>query len=183
MVANATRMLAILRAGVHFVVLACIVLPGMSTAQGLTGALIGSVHDDQGAILPGAIVRVKSSALIGAISQLTTNEKGQLRFPSLPPGTYVLDIEFRGLTSYHEEGISIGAGATIERTVQLTIAGIAESVVVEGAGSRIDARDPGSVTRFGSDDLRAIPARRSSMFDMIRAAPGISPTSPSSGTT
>ena len=50
-------------------------------------------------------------------------------------------------------------------------------------GSRIDARDPGFGTRFGPEDLKAIPTRRASMFDFIRAAPGMSPTSPGSGTT
>ena len=95
---------------------------------------------------------------------------------------YVLDIAFQGFTTYHEEDIPIGAGATIERTAVLTLAGLAESVAVEEAGSRIEARDSGFVTRFGPEDLNAIPTRRVSMFDFIRAAPGVSPTSPGSAT-
>ena len=66
--------------------------------------------------------------------------------------------------------------------MELNLAGLAESLVVEGAGSRIEARDPGFGTRFGPEDLNAIPTRRASMFDFIRAAPGISPTSPGSAT-
>ena len=159
-----------------------VLLPRMAAAQGLTGALIGTVKDEQGGVLPGAAVRVNSPALIGGPATLTTNEKGQLRFPALPPGTYVLDIEMQGFATLHEEDIRIGAGATIERTAVLKLGGLAESVVVEGTGSRIEARDPGFGTRFGPEDLKAIPTRRSSMFDMIRAAPGISPTSPASGT-
>ena len=57
------------------------------------------------------------------------------------------------------------------------------SISVEGAGSRVEARDAGFATRFGRDDLNAIPTRRVSMFDFIRAAPGISATSPSSAVT
>ena len=93
-----------------------------------------------------------------------------------------LDIELTGFDPYHEEGLSIGAGSTLERTAVLKVAGIAESVVVEGGGSRIEARSSGFETRFGPDYLQAIPTRRFSMFDAIRAAPGVSPTSPSSGT-
>ncbi len=152
------------------------------TAQALTGALIGTVKDAEGGVLRGALVRLTSSALIGGQVTLTTNEKGQLRFPMLPPGDYALDIELQGFASYHEAEIRIGAGATIERTAVLQLAGVAESVVVEGAGSRIEARDPGFGTRFGPEDIRAIPTRRNSMFDFIKAAPGISPTAPSSGT-
>ena len=133
--------------------------------------------------MPSAVVRLGSPALIGGVATLTTNERGQLRFPSLPPGLYELDITMPGFAPLHEADILIGAGATIERTVVLKLAGIAESVVVEGAGSRIEARNPGFGTRFGPEDIKAIPTRRASMFDWIRAAPGISPTSPSSGTT
>ena len=167
---------------VVLLVAACVLQPHLAAAQGLTGALIGTVKDARGVAVAGAVVRVSSPALIGGSATLTTNEKGQLRFPALPPGPYVLDIEFHGLMTYHEEDISIGVGATIERTALLPLAGLAESVVVEGAGSRIEARDPGFATRFGSEDLTAIPTRRSSMFDFIRAAPGVSPTSPGSAT-
>src|SRR6476469_8895413 len=127
---------------------ACLLLAQVAVAQGLTGALIGTVKDAQRGVLPGAVVRVSSPALIGGPLTVITNEKGQLRFPVLPPGPYVLDVELPGFTPFHEEDIIIGAVATIERTAELTLAGLAESVVVEGSGSRIDARDSGFVTRI-----------------------------------
>jgi len=161
-----------------FAVVALVLLPTIAGAQGMTGTLIATVKDAQGGVLPRAIVRLTSPALIGGPVTLVTNEKGPLRFSALPPGLYALDVEYPAFAPYHEDAIRIGAGATIERTTVLKVAGVAESLVVEGAGSRIEARDPGFGTRFGSDDLRTIPTRRSSMFDLIRAAPGISPTSP-----
>jgi hypothetical protein len=94
----------------------------------------------------------------------------------------VLEIEMQGFSRYHEEDIAIGAGATIERTVVLQITGISEAVVVEGARGRLEARGSGFETRFDQDYHAAIPGRRFSMFDFVKAAPGISPTSPSSGT-
>ncbi|MEP6914699.1 MAG: TonB-dependent receptor, partial [Acidobacteriota bacterium] len=157
-------------------------LPGLASGQGLTGTLIGKVTDEHGQAVAGARVRLSSPALIGSPSTIITTAGGQWRFPALPVGFYVLDVDLRQFSPYHEERIPIGGGGTIERTVALRVAGVAESVVVEGAGSRIDARDPGFKTRFGAEDLKAIPTRRDSMFDWIRAAPGISATSPSSGT-
>src|SRR5580765_8360834 len=162
---------------------ACVLQPHLALAQGLTGALIGTVKDAQGGVLPGAVVRVSSPALIGGPAMLTTNDKGQLRFPALPPGPYVLDISLPGFATYHEEDIRIGVGSTIERTTVLIIASVEESCVVQASGSLIEARDPGFGTRFGLEDIKAIPTRRASMFDFIRSAPGISATSPSSGTT
>ena len=44
---------------------ACAWLPAISTAQGSTGSIIGTVKDEQGGVLTGASVRVSSPALIG----------------------------------------------------------------------------------------------------------------------
>src|SRR5262245_20486977 len=161
---------------------ACILLPQVVAAQGLTGTLIGTVRDEQGATVPGSQVRVASEALIGGPRTMPTNEAGKFRFPNLAPGPYTLDIELPGFASYHEQDIRIGAAATLERTIVLKVAGVAESIVVEGTGSRTEARDSGFETRFCLEYLREIPTRRYSMFDLIRAAPGVSPTSPTSGT-
>jgi hypothetical protein len=167
---------------VLLVLVALVLLPGIAPAQGLTGTLIGTVKDAQESAVSGATVRVSSASLLAGPAILVTNQQGQWRFPALPPGTYVLEVTMAGFAPLHIEDIDIGAGGTIERTVVLNVAGIAESIVVEAVGSRIDARNPGIGTRFGPEALAAIPTRRSSMFDAIRAAPGVSPTSPSSGT-
>ena len=95
---------------------------------------------------------------------------------------YVLVVELAaGFATHREEGISIGAGASIDRPVVLKLAGVAQSITVE-AGSSVESRSSGIETRFGPDYLATIPTRRFSMFDAIRSAPGMSPTSPSSGT-
>jgi hypothetical protein len=170
-------------------VLRCIVVvalllyrPAPLTAQELTGALIGTVKDEQGLPIKGAVVRVSSPSLIGGTLEQATDEKGHLHFAALPSGVYALEIIFQGFAARHESGIVIGAGATIGRWVGLARLGVDESVTVDGSGSRLDATDPGFSTRFGPEDLRAIPSRRASMFDAMRNVPGVSPTSPSSGT-
>ena len=154
---------------------------GPANGQELTGALIGKVVDQQGAAVTGAEVRVTSPARIGAPAVQQTNDRGQWRFSALPAGLYTLDVAAPGMKAFHEDGISINAGSTIPRTIQMNLAGVEESIVVEGAGSRIEVRDAGFNTRFTYQDIRAIPTRRASMFDFLRAAPGVSPTSASSG--
>ena len=84
---------------VLLVLVAFVLLHGLAAAQGLTGALIGTVKDDQGGVLASAVVRLGSPALIGGLVTLTTNERGQLRFPSLPPGLYELDITMPGFAT------------------------------------------------------------------------------------
>ncbi len=167
---------------VALVCAASILAPWMARGQGLTGALIITVEDEHGGVLSGARVSVSSPSLLGGQTTLLTNDKGPVRFLTLPPGLYQLDVEFAGFRPAHEKDIRIGAGGTLERRLVLTVAAVAQSVEVAGSGSRIDARNPGVSTQFGFDDLNTIPTRPLSMFGPIRAAPGISPTSPSSGT-
>ncbi len=157
---------------------ACVLVPRMTVAQGLTGALIGTVTDEARGVISGAVVRISSPALIGGELTTKTDARGQLRFPSVPPGSYALDVVLPGFRPYRDDDIRIWAGATIERMPVLTIAALADSVVVHGSGSRLDARDPGFGTRFGAEDIDAIPMRRFSYQDWVKTAPGISPTSP-----
>jgi hypothetical protein len=152
-----------------------------AAAQGLTGALVGTVQDEQGGVLAGALVRAASPAVIGGEMKTTANDRGQFRFPVLTPGTYVLSVEMPPrFAPFREHAIAIGAGATLERTVTLKVAGVTENLSVQG--SPIDARASGYASRFGADYFGAIPSRRFSMFDALKSAPGVSPTSPSSGT-
>jgi hypothetical protein len=96
------------------------------------------------------------------------------------PGTYTLAVDkLERFAPSREEGLVIGAGAALDHTVVLKPA-VSQSVTVEA--TRTIARTSGLDARFGQDYLSTIPTRRFSMFDAIKSAPGISPTSPSSGT-
>jgi hypothetical protein len=159
----------------------CLLLPRIASGQGLTGTLIGTVKDEQGGVLPGAVATIESPALIGGPTSVTANDSGQIRFQALPPGQYRLHVALTGFANHREENVTIGAGATIERVIVLTIGGVTETIDVTG-GSRIEARGSGFETRFGADYIKAIPGRRYSLFDFIKVAPGISPTSASNGT-
>jgi hypothetical protein len=155
-----------------------LVAPGISSAQGLTGTIVGTVSDQQGAVLVGATVRLSSPSLIGGSWTQLTNPKGQLNFPALPPGVYAIDISLTGFRSHAETGIDVGAGMTRELRVVLPLAGVSESLVVEAVRPRLDPRNPGFATIHGPADLLGTPTRRFGMFDPIRATPGISPSSP-----
>ncbi len=160
--------------------IAFVLLPAGVRAQQITGTLVGTVQDSQGGVLVGAVVRVASPALIGATLQTLSSDRGQWRFPVLTPGNYVLTVEMSPhFAAHREEGIRIGPGETQERAVVLELAGTQESVIVEGGGA--SARRTGLEARFTSDYVDTMPTRRYSMFDLIRSAPGVSPTSPASG--
>src|SRR5436190_24308122 len=111
-------------------VLASCLLPGIAAGQGLTGTLIGAVTDTQGGVLPGAIVRVSSAAMIGGAATRLTNERGRFFFAALPPGSYGLEIQLDGFATHRATDIRVGPGGTIDASAVLTIAGVEANVVV-----------------------------------------------------
>jgi hypothetical protein len=156
-------------------------LPVEADAQGLTGALVGTVKDAGGGVMPGALVRVTSPALIGGARQTMSSDRGQWRLPILPPGDYELTIDLSPrFAVYRRSAIRIGAGETVELTAVLQVAGIVESVTVQ-ANADMNPRTSGMESRFGRDFIRLVPTRRYSMFSLINNTPGVSPTSPASG--
>lgn len=162
-------------------VLAFALLPAGVLAQGLTGTLTGTVKDASGGVIPGAVITVSSPALIGGERQTTSSDKGQWRIQALPPGTYVLTVHHAPkFAANREDALVVGAGETVERVVVLAVAGVAESVTVRG-DSDLNPRGSGIDTKFDSEFIRTVPSRRYSMFSLINNTPGVSPTSPSSG--
>jgi hypothetical protein len=117
-----------------------ILVPRLASGQTLTGTLVVTTRDQQGQPIAGAKVTIRSPALIGGSLSQSTEEKGQVRFPALPPGDYALEIEIKGFEPRRDHGINIGPGATIERSAILNLARVSESVIVEGAGSRVEAQ-------------------------------------------
>ena len=59
-----------------------------ASAQEQVGAIIGSVTDTSGAVLPGTTVEAVSAG--GARLSTVTNADGEYRFPRVPPGSYTL---------------------------------------------------------------------------------------------
>ena len=162
------------------IVLALVLVARVANAQVLTGTLFGTVKDESGGVLPGASVRLTSPALISGPASTLANERGQFRFVLLAAGEYALDVELASFARYQEDHISIDVQGTVERSVILKVGAIAESISVQG-GTTVNQHRSGLSSRFGQEALSAIPVRRFSMFDLIRATPGVSPTSASSG--
>jgi hypothetical protein len=136
--------------------------------------------DESGAAIPGATGTLTSSALLGGSSVAETNDKGQFRFLGLEPGVYRLEIAADDFASYREDGIPIHVGGTVERKVELKLSAIAESIVVSGEGPLVDTRESGVSANYDSVAIRNTPVPRFSIYDLIKSAPGVSPTTPSS---
>jgi hypothetical protein len=159
-----------------------ILVPFSSSAQVITGTIIGTVKDESGGVLPGATVTISSPALPAGPSTQVVNEKGQFRFPNLSPGEYALSVDMSGFGKYNEEGLRVVVGGTTERNIAMRLSTLEETVTVTGESPIVDTQKSGVSANFAQEVVENTPVRRFSQFDFFKWAPGVSATSPSSGT-
>src|ERR1051326_6050393 len=118
------------------VLLAALAVP--TAAQLQTGNLFGVVKTADGTPLPNVSVTLAGG---GAPIVQTTDEKGEFRFPGLPPGTYELVAEIDGFIKIEGKdlSVSIGRNTSLELILQPIRQDIGDTVVVVGS-PLLDAR-------------------------------------------
>src|ERR1700757_1128192 len=101
-------------------------------AQETTGGLQGTVKEASGAVVGGAHVVVKGSALAGD-KALDTDSSGYYRFANLPPGTYSIEVSAKGFKTVKREGVALETGHLPTLDLTMEVGAAAEVVEVTGA--------------------------------------------------
>jgi hypothetical protein len=106
-------------------------------------------------------------------NSLTTTDQGTLDIQRLPFGIYQLEIAQRGFVPVSET-VEIRSSIPTERTIQLQLPSVNQSVTVSAASTLIDPDQAGSVSQIGSDAienrLSSLPGR--SLQDLVNSQPG-----------
>ena len=151
------------------VAVAVLLIASTAYAQLGGGTLAGMVTDEQGGILPGVTVTIAGS---DRTSTATSDAAGKFRFMNLAPGAYKVATALPGFSTTVRENVMVAVGATIELTVQMKVATVAETVTVSGASPIVDTKATGTATNFSADELQKIPTSRDP-FALMRGVPGV----------
>ena len=155
-------------------------IPWSAMAQRTTGDIRGVVTDQSGAVLPGVTVTLRGPNVAGTPTTVT-NESGIYRFPNLAPGTYDIKAELQGFTGSTQTGIPVALGGTAEVDVQLKVSTQSETVTVVADAPVVDSSTTAQVsTNYSREWIENAPVRRFTFFDLINAAPGVSPSTSTS---
>src|SRR5262249_27387514 len=106
----------------------------VSAQTATTGTIEGTVTDPNGAIVPGATVRVTSPNLMRA-QTATSDGQGRYRVANLPPGKYTVTVEATGgFGKFEQADVTVNLSTITTADVKLLPQGAAASVeVVAGA--------------------------------------------------
>src|SRR5262245_38469230 len=158
---------------------ALLAVPWAAHAQRTTGDIRGVITDQSGAILPGVTVTLRGPMVAGARTTVT-NEEGIYRFPDLPPGIYEVTAELAGFTTTAQTAIQVLLGGSTEVNAQLKVSTQSETVTVVADSPIIDSTSTQVSTNYSHEWVENAPVRRFTFFDLINAAPGVSPSTSTS---
>ena len=129
------------------------------TAQVQTGSILVRIQDDQGAAVPGATITISSAALVAG--QTTgVSDAGAYRFPSLPPGVYIVKVELQGFQTVTRENVNVLVGQTTPIDLTMKVATLAETVTVTGTSPVIDTTSANVAVNLSEQLLQGTPGGR-----------------------
>jgi outer membrane receptor protein involved in Fe transport len=106
-------------------------------AQSATGALQGTVVDQQGAVLPGVTVTA-TNADTGVARAMITDASGAFRAELLPVGRYNVNAELPGFAPVSQSNVALTVGGTLTMKLEMHVAAVAESVTVSAEAPVIE---------------------------------------------
>lgn len=129
-----------------------------ASAQEQVGAIVGTVSDASGAVLPGATVEAVSAG--GTRLSGTTNESGAYRFPRVPPGTYVVVGKLDGFNPAEVTDVSVRLGDTVTANITLEVGAVSETISVVGEAGQVDVKNSATATSISTEQIESLPKGR-----------------------
>ena len=158
---------------------AVLVVMDPAWASSTAGQIKGSVTDESGISIPGALVTIKSPSLIGGAQQRSTDDEGNFQFAELSPGAYEVLTQLQGFAPVRMTGVEVQVSRTTNVNVVLKTGSITVDVV--GAKPTVDVEQVSNTTTMNSDFLSRIPTGRSYQDAVGQAAGVLSGGNPSAG--
>jgi hypothetical protein len=138
-------------------------------AQVSSGTIAGTIKDEQGGVLPGALVTLSGTE---RTATFTTESDGRFRFLNLPPGTYTVAAELPGFSKVVREALEVRVGSNLDLTFAMKVATVQETITVSGESPIVDSKAMGTSTNFTQSELDKIPTSRDP-WALLRTVPGV----------
>jgi hypothetical protein len=115
----------------------CLLLSGPLFAQVNTGRILGTITDQSGGVIAGAMVVVTNTGT-GVARTLTADQAGEYVAPNLVLGTYSVRATFMGFQTFERQNITVGLGQDSRVDAQLTPGQVTQTVEVTAAPALLD---------------------------------------------
>ncbi len=151
---------------------ACATLAVPAFAQFDSGAVLGSVRDNSGALVAGARVEL---TVVGKGTHIVrqADSNGAFEFDSLQPGDYVLLVSSAGFSGSKTDSFHIDAGTRRRVDLALTLGQVSDTVTVTGAAATLETETSDRGQTIQGEEAVTLPLNGRSYADLAQLVPGV----------
>ena len=157
--------------------------PGLAYGQGAsasTAAIMGTVTDPSGGVVPGASVTATNTDT--QIAQTgTTDKDGRYAIRFLPPGPYTLNAEAKNFKTQALSGIVLTVGQQAVINISLQVGQRVEVVKVSGEAPLLDTVSSQTSYLVSAETMRDLPLNGRDFLQLATLQPGVANISGISG--
>jgi hypothetical protein len=140
----------------------------------ITGSISGLVTDPSGAVVSGATV-IAIETNTGIRTQTVTDSKGFYSFPTLPIGTYDVEVHGPGFKIFRQTNIAIDANSAIKVDVTLQIGSAAEHIEVNANAVQVETQSTQMGEVISGTRMTSVPLNGRAYTDLLSLQPGVVP--------
>jgi hypothetical protein len=139
-----------------------------------TATLTGTVRDNTGAVIPGAVVTLKNAAT-GTTRDLTTNSAGEYVAAALPPGQYNLTVAASGFRNYQAEGVTLRVAQNARIDISMQVGSAHQEVTVHGEGlAQVDTESSQLGGTITGKEVVQLQLNGRNFTQLVTLVPGVS---------
>ena len=146
--------------------------PVVSAQLASQTALVGTVTDSGGGVIPGATV-VAVNTGTNDTYEAVSNDQGQYNIQFVRPGRYDLTVTMPSFQVFKTTGVEVTTNQVVRTTVVLQIGAVNQEVLVEARGTVI-ATDRATVSdTLNATQITELPSRGRNVWQMAEITPGV----------
>ena len=149
-------------------------------AQVNSGRILGTVTDQTGGVIAGAMVTVTNSET-GVARNLVADQAGEYVAPNLNPGTYTVRASANGFQTFQRQNVALGLGQDARVDAQLAPGEVTQTVEVTANALQLDTTSAVVSGTLGTDTIADLPMKARNFQDLLSLRPGVVQT-PGGGT-
>ena len=158
---------------------------GSVHAQQTTGAIVGTVKDETGAVVNTATVKA-TNLDTGFSRSAQTNSYGEYRIDYLPVGKYTVAAEAASFKHFVQKNITLNVDDTLTLEIALSAGAASETVTVTEAPPLVDTTTAELGRTVEASEIVGLPLVNRNVYTEVSLTPGVmannnSPTSNPSG--
>src|SRR5256886_7132368 len=146
---------------------------GVALSQEITGSIVGSVRDANGAAVKGATVAVTNLATKQVVRTATTDDEGGYSARDLPVGTYDVAVQATGFKKHVATKVQVDVGTPRSLNINLEVGNVAEVVTIEANPVAVELSTPTVSTTINGDQARELSLNNRNWVQLITLAPGV----------